>query len=916
MARGKLRLYLGAAPGVGKTYAMLNEGWRRRQRGTDVVIGWVQDHGRPQTDAQIRDLPIFPRRTVEYRGQNFEEMDLEGLLASRPELVLVDELAHTNIPGSGNAKRWEDVNDLLEAGINVISTVNLQHLESLNDVVERITGVAQQETVPDRVVRAADQIELVDMAPEALRRRLAHGNVYPPERIDAALGNYFRAGNLTALRELALLWVADRVDEELHDYRERHDIAGAWETKERVVVSLTGAPASAVLIRRAARMAMRTKAELVGVHVRTDDGLSSAGVDGLARNRALLDDLGGRYVEVVGADVAPALVQVARAQNATQLVMGATHRSRLSEFVRGSVINSVIRAAGGALDVHVIATDAADDGSDEKFDHDHHRASGIPRNRRRLLSPLPARRRLGAVLLGVVGFPLLTLLLTSTGTHADLATALSSYLLLVVAVAATGGVWPAFLAAIVGFLLSNYYFAPPVHTFTIADARDVLALLIFLVTAGVVSVLVDVAARRSTAAIQARSDAQMLARVAGRLVSPEGNPMPALLEELVVAFRLESAAILHEGAGSTDSAAWTTVAAAGTAPFPTPADASVTLPLTDHDVLALRGPGLSAEDRDILAAFAAQLAAALESDRLHAEAAEADSLARANQLRSALLAAVSHDLRTPLASIKAASSSLLSDQLQFGPEETSILLHTVDDEADRLSALVENLLDMGRLETGSMEIFSRTTDIEDLIGAALNSLGSRAQSDVVSVDEQMPLIDTDPALVERDVANLVYNSLLHGAGAPVRVEAGKVAGRVDIRVIDHGPGIRPADRDVVFRPFQRLGDTQNHTGVGLGLAVSRGFTEAVGGELELEDTPGGGCTMVVRLPLPDDHTPTIIDADLDADVVVPDADESAESVDADESAESGGTDQSAESVGTDEADLSGASGYRGAQVQP
>ena len=361
MALGKLRLYLGAAPGVGKTYAMLNEGWRRKERGTDVLIGWVEEHGRPQTDAQIRDLPIFPRRRIDYRGQTFEEMDVAGLLDRKPELVLVDELAHTNIPGSGHAKRWEDVAELLDAGINVISTVNLQHLESLNDVIEQITGVAQQETVPDRVVRAADQIELVDMAPEALRRRLAHGNVYPPERIDAAMGNYFRTGNLTALRELALLWVADRVDEELHDYRERHDIAGPWETKERVVVSMTGSPGSAVLVRRAARMAMRTKAELVGIHVRTDDGLSGAGADGLVRNRALLDDLGGRYVEVVGADVAPALVQVARAENATQLVLGATHRSRLAEYVRGSVINSVIRAADGALDVHVIATDGVEE---------------------------------------------------------------------------------------------------------------------------------------------------------------------------------------------------------------------------------------------------------------------------------------------------------------------------------------------------------------------------------------------------------------------------------------------------------------------------------------------------------------------------------------------------------------------------
>jgi two-component system sensor histidine kinase KdpD len=857
---------------------MLHEGWRRKERGTDVVIGWVQDHGRPQTDAQIRDLESFPRKTVEYRGQTFEEMDLAGLLARKPELVLVDELAHTNVPGAAHAKRWQDVQDLLDAGINVISTINLQHLESLNDVVERITGVAQQETVPDPVVRAADQIELVDMAPEALRRRLAHGNVYPPGRVDAALANYFRVGNLTALRELALLWVADRVDEELHSYRERHGIAGAWETKERVVVSLTGAPGSAVLVRRAARMAMRTKAELVGVHVRTDDGLSGPGPEGLRRNRELLDDLGGRYVEVVGADVAPALVQVARAENATQLVLGATHRSRLAEFVRGSVINSVIRAAGGALDVHVIATDSTQVEETADGDRPASGADGEPasdhgvRHRRRLLSPLSVRRRVAAVLIGVIGFPLLTLVLTSARSHTDLSTALSSYLVLVVVVAATGGVWPGILAAAAGFLLSNYYFAPPIHTFTITDARDVLALTMFLVTAGVVSVLVDLAARRTASAVQARSDARMLARVAGRLVSPEGNPLPALLDELVVAFHQESAAIVRspDDAEQDHGAAppsWTTVASAGAGAPGAPDDGSLAIPLTGREVLVLRGPSLTAEDRDILTAFAAQLATALESDRLHAEAAEADSLARANQLRSALLAAVSHDLRTPLASIKAASSSLLSEQLDFGPDETGILLHTIDDEADRLSVLVENLLDMSRLETGAMEIMHRPADVEELVDSALASLGPRGQGVTVSVDDDVPMVRTDPVLVERVLANLVDNALLHGAGRPVQIGAGTVAGRVDIRVVDHGPGIRMADRDRVFQPFQRLGDTDNRSGVGLGLAVSRGFAEAVGGELDLEDTPGGGCTMVLRLPATVETTPSIIDADLDDDVV-------------------------------------------------
>ena len=885
MARGKLRLYLGAAPGVGKTYAMLNEGWRRKERGTDVVIGWVEEHGRPQTDAQIRDLEIFPRRLVTYRGQAFEEMDLDGLLARRPELALVDELAHTNTPGSRHAKRWQDVEELLEAGINVISTVNLQHLESLNDVVEKITGVTQKETVPDPVVRGADQLELVDMVPEALRRRLAHGNVYPSERIDAALGNYFRTGNLTALRELALLWVADRVDEELSDYRERHNIAGPWETKERVVVSLTGSRGSTVLIRRAARMAMRTKAELVGVHVRTDDSLTGSGSKGLVENRALLDDLGGRYVEVVGADVAPALVQVARAENATQLVMGATHRSRLNEFVRGSVINSVIRAASGSLDVHVIATESGREpdpvrGEPSTATEDAGRRPLAGRLGGRfthhLLSPLSLRRRLTAVLIGLIGFPLLTVVLTAGRSSDSLATALSSYLVLVVVVAATGGVWPAALAAVAGFLLSNYFFAPPIHTFTIADTRDILALVMFLVTAGVVSVLVDVAARRTAAAVQARSDAQMLARVAGRMVAPEGNPLPALLEELVMAFRLDGATVLGAQSvrlpvGTAPSAAeltagvaggaWSVVAAAGEAQGQDLASATLVLPLTDREVLALHGPTLAAEDREILGAFGAQLATVLDSARLQAEAAEADSLARANQLRTAILDAVSHDLRTPLASIKAASSSLLSEQLSFGPEERHLLLATLDEEADRLNSLVENLLDMSRIQTGSVDVLTATTEVGELVETAVASLGARGRSVIVEVPLGLPRVLTDPVLLERAVANLIDNALIHAGGVGLRVEAGTVAGRMDIRVIDRGPGIRREDRDLVFRPFQRLGDSENLVGVGLGLAVARGFVEAVGGELDAEDTPGGGCTMVIRLsrvdaPLATDGSPS------------------------------------------------------------
>ena len=881
MSRGTLRLYLGAAPGVGKTYAMLNEGWRRKERGTDVVIGWVQEHGRPHTDAQIRDLEVFPRRNVDYRGQTFEEMDTKGLIERKPTLVLVDELAHSNVPGSKHAKRWQDVEELLEAGINVISNLNLQHLESLNDVVGRITGVEQRETVPDPFVRSAGQIELVDMAPEALRRRMAHGNIYPPERIDTALANYFRPGNLIALRELALLWVADRVDEELTDYRERHHIAGPWETRERVLVSVTGARDSAELVRRAARMAMRTKAELIGVHVRTDETITNTGAEGLVANRALLDDLGGRYVEVVGADVADALVSVARSENATQLIMGATHRSRITELLRGSVINSVIRAAGGSLDVHVIATDERRRTRASLADKDRpppatiegdlahpgdtegrHRHVSVGRWRT-VLTPVSMRRQATALLIGLVGFPLLTLILTADRSQVGLSTALSAYLILVIVIAVVGGVGPALLGSVAGFLLLNWYFTPPIHTFTIADTRDIAALAMFLLTAGVVSVLVDISARRTEAANRARADARMLARAAGRMVAPEGDPLPALLGELMHAFRVTSASILRNVVESnpfgvtsaTDAQArdrWTTVAAVGDQPPLAPVEATAVVPLTDREVLALSGRPMSPGEREILTAFAAQLATALTTGRLHDEAAAAETEVRGLQLGSGLLAAVGHDLRTPLAAIKVASSSLLSDHLSFGPDETRMLLQTIDEEADRLSGLVENLLDLSRLRTRTLEVLDRPVDVADLIEAAVASIShEQAQEPIVTVPEDLPTVHTDPFLVERALANLIDNALRHGGSESVRIEAGAVAvaGRVDIRIVDRGPGIPRQDRERVFEPFHRTSSREVRSGVGLGLTVARGFVEAVGGRLEMEDTPGGGCTAVVRLPV-------------------------------------------------------------------
>jgi len=848
MSRGTLRIYLGAAPGVGKTFAMLNEGWRRKGRGTDVVVGYVEHHDRPNTDAQIRDLEQIPRRSIVYRDQTFEEMDVDAIIARHPTVALVDELAHTNVPGSRHEKRWQDVEDLLDAGINVISTVNIQHLESLNDVVERITGVAQRETIPDAVARAADQVELVDMAPEALRRRMAHGNIYRADKVDAALSNYFRVGNLGALRELALLWVADKVDEGLQDYRERHGIAEPWETRERVIVALTGSPQGERLIRRAARMAARTRSELVGVHVRSTDGLASTAGPLLDAHRDLLVELGGRYEQAAGGDVAQTLVDFARAENGTQLVMGATRRSRWAEAVHGSVINQVIRAAADSIDIHVISSSAP------VGEHPH---TGLPRLQLRAhLAVLPRRRVVAGWLMAVLLIPALAAGLTAVRGSVHEAGALLILLLGVVAVAGVGGLFAGVTGALVGFALADWYFIIPIHSLTIARAADLVALLAYVTMALVVSLLIDRLARRALAQARATSESEALARLAGGAMVSLSDALPNLLSDLRSTFGLDAVAVLSAttDAGDHGPRQWHAQAAAG-GPLPaTPAEAPFSVELGDGSVLVLSGNELRQDDRKLLAAFVAQLRLAQEQSRLRARADSASQLAQANELRTALLAAVSHDLRTPLASIKASATSLLSDDVDWSPEAVKGFCRTISDESDRLNNLVGNLLDMSRLQTGALSLTVRPTALEEVTFAALASLSRDASRVDVDVPESLPRVDADPALLERAVANLVDNALNWSPPErAVRVEAGMAGAHIDLRVIDQGAGIPPAQRDAVFQPFQRLGDGGNATGegVGLGLAVAKGFVEAMGGELSLDDTPGGGLTATVRLRIGD-----------------------------------------------------------------
>jgi two-component system, OmpR family, sensor histidine kinase KdpD len=825
MARGTLRIYLGAAAGVGKTFAMLNEGRRRGEYGEDVVVGFVEPHGRRKTADQIADLEVVARKRLEYRGSSFEEMDVDAVLARRPQVALVDELAHTNVPGSRNEKRWQDVDELLHAGINVISTLNVQHLESLNDVVEQITGVKQRETIPDEVVRRADELQLVDLTPLALRNRLARGDVYPPERIDTALANYFRPGNLSALRELALAWLADRVDEGLADYRRRHGIEEPWETRERVLVALTGSSDGDRLVRRAARIAQRSKGDLVAVHVVPQDGLAAPAAALLAEHRRLVEELGGTYHQVASADIGEALLDAARSLNATQIVMGATRRSRWRRLTHGSVIGKVIRESGAAIDIHVISHPAAR--SDE--------ALVVTRTRRP--AALPRHRQALGVVLAVAGVPVLTLVLTQLRDQLELPSVMLLYLLLVVGVAAVGGLWPGLGAAVGGFVLVNWFFVQPRRTFTIEEAEDVLALFVFLAVGATVSIFVALSARRAAEGARARAEAEALARLAG------SSTVSAVLDGLRRVLELEGAAVLRR-----HEEGWRIEAASGERVPESPAASTSTIELDPEHVLALAGPPLASEDQRVLDAFARELETAVHLGELEAEARAADAVAAANELRAAILSAVSHDLRTPISGIKASVTSLLQRDVEWTPEASQEFLETIDEETDRLNALIGNLLDMSRLQAGALEVNAEPVGLEEVLPAALHSLGVPDGAVRLEVPETLPRVLADRGLLERALANVIANAVRFSPpGSPARVLAGVVDGMIDVRVVDRGPGVPRAERERLFKPFQRLRYSGQSEGVGLGLAVAKGFVEAMGGEIEADDTPGGGLTIVATL---------------------------------------------------------------------
>ncbi|KUL37024.1 sensor histidine kinase [Streptomyces regalis] len=755
MGRGKLRIYLGAAPGVGKTYAMLSEAHRRVERGTDFVVALVEHHERARTEVLLHGLEQITRNELGYRGAVFTEMDVDAVLARRPQVALVDEPAHTNIPGSRNAKRRQ-------------------------------------------VVRRADQVELVDMSPQALRRRMAHGNIYQPDKIDAALSNYFRPGNLTALREPALLWVADRVDEYLKQYRSDHQVQRIRASREWIVVGLTGGPEGRTLIRRAARLAEKgAGGEVLAVYIARSDGLTSASPKELAVQRTLVEDLGGTFHHVVGDDIPASLLDFARGVNATQIVLGSSRR-KSREYVLGPGVGATVaRDSGPGLDVHIVMHEEAAKGR------------GLPVARG---ASLGRSRTVWGWFIGVGGPVLLTLLLTDIDADLGLANDMLLFLTSTVAAALLGGLLLALASAAVGSLLLNWFFTPPLHRISIADPKNLLALVIFVFVAVAVAVasVVDLAARRTRQAARLRAESEILSFLAGNVLRGETG-LEELLERVRETFGMESALLLER---QSDVDPWMCAGRVGPGRAPErPEEADVDVPVGDHMALAPAGRVLPAEDRRVLAAFAAQAAVVLDRQRLQCEADQAKEPAEGNRIRTALPAAVSHDLRTPLAGIMAAVSSLRSDDVAWSPQDEAELLEGIDGGADRLDHLVGNLLDMSRLQTGTVTPLIREIDLDEVVPMALG--GVPEASAELDIPETLPMVAVDPGLLERSVANLVENAVKYSPdGSAVLVSASAIAERVEVRVADRGPGVPD---------------------------------EAMNGTLNAEDTPGGGLTTVLTL---------------------------------------------------------------------
>jgi two-component system, OmpR family, sensor histidine kinase KdpD len=860
--RGKLTVFFGAAPGVGKTYAMLEAARHElEQEKRDVAVGIVETHGRYDTGAQLLGLELLPRRKLKYRGVEVEELDLDAALSRRPQLLLVDELAHTNAEGSRHPKRWQDVEELLDAGIDVFSTMNVQHVESLNDVVAKVTGVRVRETVPDSVLEDAHEIKLVDLPPDALLERLRDGKVYVPAQAARALESFFKKGNLIALRELSLRHTAERVDAQMREYRRAQGIEQTWPVVEQLLVAVSPSPYSARLIRAARRMASSLHARWVAVYVEQPSArkLHPAVETQLSRNLRLAEQLGAEVVTLSGDDAADELLSFARERNITRLIVGKPVVGAWHERFRSSLVDRLVRM-GGDIDVYVTAGDHGDEPE-------------APRGARR------ERLRPSSIAAAVAVSALSTAVALLAFGRDQLPDVVMTFLLGIMLVSSRFELRASILAAFLSVAAFDFFFVPPYLTFAVADLRHATTFVVMFLVAIVISGLTQRVRNQAVAARERERRTAALYELSRELTAArdEDSVLRAGVKHLERAFSSSAAVFKPQASGELhviypaggDSAAsehdrsigqwvWDNQREAGLGTSTLPSATALYVPLRASGgvvgVLGLtpRAPhGFDqVEQRRQIDAFATQLALGLERALLAEETTRARREMEAEQLRSALLSSVSHDLRTPLAVITGATSTLLQGDHSLEHETRTELLTTVLEEAERLNRLIGNLLDMTRLESGAVKVKKEWLPLEELVGAALDRLDRRLAGREVHVElaAELPLVPCDAVLIEQTLINLLENAAKYSAG-PIDLGATATAGEVVVSVEDRGPGVPAGDETRIFEKFQRAAHEGSPDGVGLGLTICRAIVAAHGGRIWVEGREGGGAAFRFTLPI-------------------------------------------------------------------
>jgi two-component system sensor histidine kinase KdpD len=868
--RGKLKIFLGAAPGVGKTCEMLLSANRLLKQGKDVVVGIVETHGRRETQALLEGLPVLPRKVIAYRGKALEELDIDGVLARRPALVLVDELAHTNAEGSRHPKRWQDIEELLAAGIDVWTTLNIQHLESLNDVVARITQVIVRETVPDRVFDTADEVEIVDLTPNDLVQRLNEGKVYAEAQARAALGNYFKPGNLTALRELALRRTAERVDDQMRQYMRRHAIRGPWAASERLLVCVDESPASAELVRRAKRTADRLAAPWYALHFENarTQRLGAPAQERIVQTLRLAETMGAETLTLPGSrKIADELLAWAREHNITRIVIAKRRRPRWYAWLHGSIVGELVRSASG-IELQIVADDSAAEPTADAKPEATSEAASAAEQRAITLAYLSTTGMvavavlLGRALVGVVDMPNVSIV----------------FLAAVLWSATRYGRWPSIYASVLGTLAYDFFFIPPVYTFTITDPGELLALIFFCAAAVLVSTLAArEQAQGAAARTQARTTAELLAfsrRLAGirrldTLMAATAAQLSNLLraEALLLLPAPDGALKLTAGAPEVNPLEAAELAAAtwcwqhgqptGRGTDTLPGARHLFLPLATGQgrlgVIGIRrDTALTPAERRLLDALADLAAIATERVRLAKDVDQARMATEAEKLRASLLTSISHDLRTPLASIIGSISALRSYGAMYDDATRGEMLATAQDEAERLNRHIANLLDMTRLEAGALKARREPCDLQDLAASAVARMAPQMPEHRVrvAVPENLPLLLLDAGLMEQVFANLLDNAAKYTpAGSLIEILAARHRFSIVITVRDDGPGIPAEQIGRVFEKFYRGRESNDRSraGTGLGLAICRGFVEAMGGRISVRNrSEGPGAEFVIE----------------------------------------------------------------------